>query len=94
VGWRFEGRVYEHTQKVWNSGAFEGDYIQLHKEITQLSPSTQTPNYLLVGEVAPEFERSKPFSVKLAEARCGKRKASPVWAAGLGQEGGAQHRRA
>jgi hypothetical protein len=81
-------------KKVWNSGAFDGDYIKFHKTITQLSPSTQTPNYLLVGEVAPEFERSKPFSIKLAEARSGKRKASPARAAGLGREGVAQHRRA
>ena len=48
--------------KVWNRGAFTGDYPRLHREIVSLMPHTQTPNLFVLGS-AGGFLRERPFSV-------------------------------
>ena len=47
---------------VWDSGRFTGDYRDFHKAIVRNMPSSQSPNYYVVGAANPQFERQSPFS--------------------------------
>jgi hypothetical protein len=49
---------------VWNSGAFGGDYRAFLNAICDRMPSTQTPNYSIVGTPSEDFEAQSPFSVE------------------------------
>jgi metacaspase-1 len=48
---------------VWRNGGFSGSYKAFHQAILDQMPSTQTPNYYLVGTSNPEFEGQTPFTV-------------------------------
>lgn len=48
---------------VWRDGGFSGNYKAFHQAILDEMPSTQTPNYYLVGASNPSFEAQKPFTV-------------------------------
>jgi metacaspase-1 len=57
------GLFTETLMRVWNNGAFKGNYYGLWKETSQNMPSTQSPNYYTVGQKNPWFEGQIPFSV-------------------------------
>lgn len=55
----FTARLLE----VWGNGDFEGSYTTFHKAILDRMPSTQTPNYSIVGTENADMEAQKPFTV-------------------------------
>jgi metacaspase-1 len=48
--------------KVWNKGAFNGDYARFHKQIVSDLPASQTPNLFPLG-AAGRFLKQQPFRV-------------------------------
>jgi hypothetical protein len=56
------GAFTEQLLKVWNQGAFQGNYGNLHARIKARMPATQTPNLFTLG-AAGTFLAQKPFSV-------------------------------
>jgi metacaspase-1 len=56
------GAFTEQLLKVWNAGAFKGNYVRFHSEITSGLPSSQTPNLFPLGAAAG-FLKQRPFSV-------------------------------
>jgi hypothetical protein len=56
------GAFTEQLLKVWNSGAFKGDYVRFHGEIVAGLPSSQTPNLFPLGAAAA-FLTQRPFTV-------------------------------
>jgi len=56
------GAFTEQLLKVWNSGAYKGDYVKFHAQIKSGLPSSQTPNLFPLGAVAA-FLKQQPFTV-------------------------------
>jgi metacaspase-1 len=56
------GAFTEQLLKVWNAGAYRGNYARFHAEIKARMPSTQTPNLFQLGPTAG-FAQERPFSV-------------------------------
>jgi hypothetical protein len=56
------GAFTEQLLKVWNKGAYRGNYARLHATIRAQMPPTQTPNLFQLGPAAP-FAQQQPFSV-------------------------------
>jgi len=50
-------------RKVWNNGAFKGNYRKLRDMIVAKMPSDQTPNYYFVGVANPKYEAQGPFLI-------------------------------
>jgi hypothetical protein len=48
--------------KVWNNGAYVGDYARFHKQIVKGLPASQTPNLFPLG-AAGRFLKQQPFRV-------------------------------
>jgi hypothetical protein len=56
------GAFTEQLLKVWNQGAFKGNYAQFHARIRAGMPATQTPNLFTLGTTGT-FLTQEPFSV-------------------------------
>ncbi|MEO8079482.1 MAG: caspase family protein [Caldimonas sp.] len=56
------GAFTEQLLKVWNQGAFRGNYAMFHARIRQRMPATQSPNLFTLGNVG-RFLSQQPFSV-------------------------------
>ncbi len=56
------GAFTEQLLKVWSAGAFKGNYVRFHADITAGLPSSQTPNLFTLGG-AGAFLKQKPFTV-------------------------------
>jgi hypothetical protein len=56
------GAFTEALLKVWNHGAFKGDYTAFHTKIRAGLPATQSPNLFVLGSAA-SFLKQLPFSV-------------------------------
>lgn len=56
------GAFTEQLLRVWNQGAFRGNYAKFHAAIKAGLPASQTPNLFTLGAVA-RFLRQEPFSV-------------------------------
>lgn len=56
------GAFTEALLRVWDHGAFYGDYIKFHGEIVARMSATQTPNLFLLGATA-SFLKQTPFTV-------------------------------
>ncbi len=56
------GAFTEQLLKVWNQGAFRGNYALFHARIRQRMPATQSPNLFTLGAVG-SFLSQQPFSV-------------------------------
>ncbi len=56
------GAFTEQLLKVWNHGAFQGDYRSFHARIRAGMPATQSPNLFVLGSAA-SFLAQEPFSV-------------------------------
>lgn len=59
----FNGRFTGTLLRVWNNGAFNGDYAAFHKAIVRRMPPTQTPNHFQLGVANPDFDHQKPFKI-------------------------------
>ncbi len=59
----FNGLFTGTLLRVWDQGAFSGDYDRFHAAIVQLMPSTQTPNHFRVGAADAAFDGQSPFAV-------------------------------
>lgn len=56
------GAFTEQVLKVWNHGAFKGNYAELHARARQGLPPTQSPNLFTLGGAAA-FLKQTPFAV-------------------------------
>jgi hypothetical protein len=56
------GAFTEALLKVWNHGAFKGDYTAFHAKIRAGLPATQSPNLFVLGGAAG-FLKQAPFTV-------------------------------
>jgi hypothetical protein len=59
----FNGQFTGNLKRIWNAGKFNGDYISFHKQIMNLLPPEQTPNYYNIGQQNPAFDDQKPFTI-------------------------------
>lgn len=51
-------------KEVWNDGAFRGGYKNFRDKIAARMPSSQIPNYFLVGAPNKDFENEQPFTIE------------------------------
>ena len=56
------GAFTEQVLKVWNQGAFQGNYANFHARVKARMPATQTPNLFTLGS-AGKFLAEAPFKV-------------------------------
>ena len=66
-GNKVTGRFTAAVKKVYNNGAFEGDYDQFHSDIRDavaLAMNPQTPDQMVVGVPSAEFGSETPFKIK------------------------------
>ena len=56
------GAFTEQLLKVWNEGAFTGNYDSFHARIRAALPRSQSPNLFVLGK-AKSFLAQKPFTV-------------------------------
>ena len=56
------GAFTERVPKVWNGGAYRGNYAKFYAEIKAGMPPSQTPNLFQLGPAAA-FVRQQPFGV-------------------------------
>lgn len=57
------GLFTQMLKKVWNGGKFQSGHRRFRDTIVAQMPSTQTPNYFVVGAANPTFENQKPLTV-------------------------------
>lgn len=50
-------------KRVWNNGAFEGDYRAFHRAICDIMPINQTPNLFTYGADNAGFLAQRPFAI-------------------------------
>jgi hypothetical protein len=56
------GAFTEQLLKIWNHGAFKGDYKSFHGQIRAGMPPSQSPNLFVLGKAA-KFLAQQPFTV-------------------------------
>jgi hypothetical protein len=56
------GAFTEALLTVWNHGGFKGNYTKFHAAIKAGMPSSQSPNFFVLGPAAA-FAAQRPFSV-------------------------------
>jgi hypothetical protein len=59
----FNGLFTGTLLRVWNDGAFSGNYRRFHSAIVRRMPATQSPNHFVIGQPNPAFDVEKPFTV-------------------------------
>jgi hypothetical protein len=59
----FNGLFTSQLLRVWNNGAFKGDYRKFHREILRRMPPDQTPNFFRAGMIDKQFEAQTPFTI-------------------------------
>jgi hypothetical protein len=59
----FNGLFTGQMLRVWNNGAFTGNYGLFHKQIKLRMPPDQTPNLFRAGAADPAFEAGSPFGI-------------------------------
>jgi hypothetical protein len=59
----FNGLFTGTLLRVWNDGAFAGNYGTFHSEILRRMPSTQSPNHFVIGEPNLAFDEQNPFEI-------------------------------
>jgi hypothetical protein len=57
------GLFTQRLREVWADGAFKHGYRDFYRDIGQLMPPDQTPNYFRVGTIDRAFERQVPFTI-------------------------------
>jgi hypothetical protein len=56
------GAFTEQLLRVWDHGAFKGNYVKFHATIKAGMDASQTPNLFTLGRAA-RFSRQQPFTV-------------------------------
>ena len=56
------GAFTEQVLKVWNHGAFKGNYALFHKQVLARMPASQSPNLFTLGAAA-KFLAQTPFTI-------------------------------
>jgi metacaspase-1 len=56
------GAFTEQLLRVWDHGAYKGNYAKFHAAIKAAMPPNQTPNFFTLGPAA-QFAREQPFSM-------------------------------
>lgn len=59
----FNGLFTSQLLRIWNNGAFKGDYKKFHDAIQHRMPPDQTPNYFRAGQTDKKFEAQTPFTI-------------------------------
>lgn len=59
----FNGTFTSALKRVWNGGKFSGNYFSFYKQIMNLLPPEQTPNYYNVGQSDQLFDNQRPFLI-------------------------------
>lgn len=59
----FNGQFTGCLKRIWNGGKFSGNYFSFYKQIMNLLPPNQTPNYYNIGKVNQSFDNQKPFTI-------------------------------
>jgi hypothetical protein len=59
----FNGQFTGMMKRIWNGGKFSGNYFLYHKQIMNLLPPEQTPNYYNIGQPNLIFDDQKPFTI-------------------------------
>lgn len=59
----FNGQFTARLKRIWNGGNFSGNYNKFHKDILNLLPAHQSPNYYNVGSINELFNNQKPFTI-------------------------------
>jgi metacaspase-1 len=57
------GLFTETLLKVWKAGKFKGGYRPFWRQIVKQMPLWQSPNFMRVGVLNPDFVKQHPFSV-------------------------------
>lgn len=60
----FNGKFTAALKRIWNNGAFSGDYALFHRRIQELLPPTQSPNHFVFGRFSPDYDQQPPFSIE------------------------------
>lgn len=61
----FNGAFTGALKQVWNGGAFKGAYKNFRDRIAAKMPSSQIPNYFVVGAANKAFENEQPFTIEM-----------------------------
>ena len=56
---------------VWNNKNFQGNYQRFYQDILAQMPAYQTPNYMKLGVINPDYENQLPFTIYLATTGSG-----------------------
>jgi peptidoglycan hydrolase-like protein with peptidoglycan-binding domain len=59
----FNGAFTGTLLRVWNNGSFQGNYESFHRQILNLMPPEQSPNYYKTGAQNIAFEQERPFTI-------------------------------
>jgi len=59
----FNGLFTATLLRVWNNGAFTGNYRAFHKDIVRRMPPTQSPNHFRFGAASHPFDTERPFTI-------------------------------
>ena len=59
----FNGQFTGALKRIWNGGKFSGNYFSFYKQIMNLLPPEQTPNYFNHGQANQTFDNQKPFLI-------------------------------
>jgi hypothetical protein len=57
------GLFTKTLRRVWDDGAFAGDYQSFWKTIVKAMPQWQSPNFFWAGQPSNDFERQRPFTI-------------------------------
>lgn len=61
------GLFTEALLRTYADGKFKGGYRRFYREISQIMPTSQSPNYYPVGVRSRAFERQRPFMIAVAQ---------------------------
>lgn len=59
----FNGLFTATLLRVWNDGAFQGNYDKFHRAILGLMPPTQSPNHMSLGPGHAQYDEQAPFTI-------------------------------
>ena len=65
----FNGAFTGALKKVWNDGAFKGNYKNFRDQIAAKMSRDQIPNYFVTGALNRDFENESPFTIDLKSAK-------------------------
>lgn len=61
---QYNGRFTGALKTIWHNGAFTGDYVRFHADISDRMPPSQTPTITTEGTHIIEFLHDHPFTIE------------------------------